>query len=707
MDTRRHIFAGLIIPALIAAAARAEAPSTQPAIANTQTANVDTEPTVLPNNAATTRKTPALPPEDDIAGGLSTTEDSPELMLFKDIPVVVAAGKREQTQDEAPASVSVITAEDIQLFGYQSLADALRNQRSFFLHTDGLNWFLGVRGFQRPGEWNARILVTVDGRPTNDLIYGQTHIDRDFVVPVEAMKQVEVIRGPGSSLYGTNAVFGVINVVTKDGADVNGLQARVDAGNKDTARASILYGQVLPGGWDVLACITGYSSNGDSDIIYDGVHDAAHNFGHIRDYDSEGVESALIKVKKGDFTAMLDYETRVKDNRSATYLASFYDPGNMHETRSNITLKYDHEIQSGQSIHAMLYYGQYTYYQDWLYAPAPPTPGYRYFTIGNDAWLGEEVHYDWQMTKTLHLLAGADGRQSLFTNQHDFDTLSGTILNTPASTNYWGIFVEAEDKITDWLSLTLGGRVDTVQRIGTSFSPRFATILTPTKEDTVKLLYGRAFRTPNLYELLYSVPGSNSPNPTLRSEICDTYEVVWEREFAEGWRTSAGGFLWRLSHALENFQFPDGSLQTRNGPTEWCHGAEVELNRRWSNGASFRIYGTFARAERSGQRIIDSPEWIVGTALVFPIYKNNTFLAIEPQVVGQMKDDLGNYVAATYITNVVLTSKDFVQGWDVQVGAYNLFANDARLTRDGPFNQFQNTLNYPLTQYLVSVTHRF
>src|SRR5438105_2078104 len=83
----------------------------------------------------------------------------------------------------------------------------LRGQRSVYLHTDGLNWFAGVRGSLRPGEWNARILVLVDGRPTREPLYGQTHLDQDFVVPMEAIKRVEVVRGPGSALYGSNAVF--------------------------------------------------------------------------------------------------------------------------------------------------------------------------------------------------------------------------------------------------------------------------------------------------------------------------------------------------------------------------------------------------------------------------------------------------------------------------------------------------------------------
>ena len=230
---------------------------------------------------------------------------------------------------------------------------------------------LGERGFLRPGEFNARILVTVDGRPTNDLIYGQSHLDQDFVVPMEAVRQVEVIRGPGSALYGTNAVFGVINVVTKDGSDVNGTQVRLEGGTKDTGRASVLWGQALSNGWDVLASATGFTSQGDQDVIFDGVHDAAHNFGHIRDSDAEGVESAFVKARKGDFTLQFDTEARVQGNRSATYLTSFSDPGNEHEQRTNFTVKFDHEIENGKSIHAMVYYGHYGYQQDWVYAAAP------------------------------------------------------------------------------------------------------------------------------------------------------------------------------------------------------------------------------------------------------------------------------------------------------------------------------------------------
>ncbi len=633
-------------------------------------------------------------------------QDAPELMLFNDMPVVVAAGRREQTQQQAAASVSVVTADDISLFNYESVSDVLRGQRSFYIHTDGLNDFAGVRGFLRPGEWNARILVLVDGRPTNEMNYGQTHIDKDFVVPMEAVKQIEVVRGPGSALYGSNAVFGVINVVTKEGADVNGIQAKVEGGTQDTARVSALVGTKTSNNWDLLACVTGYTSQGDHDVFYDQVHDAAHNFGHIENSDYEGVESIFLKAKKGEFTGEVDFENRQKDNRAATYDTSFFDPGSEHEERANLALHFDHEIAQGESLHAMLYYGSYHYEQRWRIDSDVPT-AYEYHTLGNDDWVGEEVHYDWQASDTFHVLAGAEGAQSLYTYQHDFDSLHGSLLHADPSFNTAGVFAEGELKLTKWFTIVAGGRVDKVQRIGVNVSPRAAFILQPTAQDTVKALYGRAFRSPNLYEQFYNVAGFNTGNPHLNPEICDTYEMVYDHQFRNGWRSTLDGYLWRLSDAMDDVVLADGSVQTQNRGTTWAHGIEGEIDKSWDSGARLRLYGSYTRDEHSGHLIANSPQWIAGTSLAFPVFNRRTFLALEPQIIGPQSNDTGLMTQATFLTNVVLTSRDVVKGLDLQVGAYDIFSNGARMPRDSAFNQFQPTLNYPSTKFLASLTYRF
>ena len=228
----------------------------------------------------------------------------------------------------------MVTADDISSF---QLRVGLRRPRAavparFYIHTDGLNDFAGVRGFLRPGEWNARILVLVDDRPTNEMIYGQTHIDKDFVVPMEAVKQVEVVRGPGSALYGSNAVFGVINVVTKDGADVNGIQAKVEGGTQDTARVSALFGTKTSNNWDILACVTGYTSQGDSDTLSTTacMKLPTTTSAASKNSDYEGVESIFLEgQERGVHPGEVDFENRQKDNPCA----ATYDPRQLLRSR--------------------------------------------------------------------------------------------------------------------------------------------------------------------------------------------------------------------------------------------------------------------------------------------------------------------------------------------------------------------------------------
>ncbi len=645
----------------------------------------------------------AAPP--DQTADTTPPDDAPELMLFKEMPIVVAAGKREKTQQQVAASVSVVDANQISLYGYRSLADILRNQRSFYLTTDGLNWFAGVRGFERPGEWNARLMVLVDGRPTRELIYGQTHLDQDFVLPVEAMKRVEIIRGPGSSLYGSNAVFGVVNVVSKDGADVNGVEVKGQGGTQETGRSNVLFGKKFDNGWDVVGDFAAYTSKGDRDILYDDVHDAAHNFGRVHNGDYEGADAGFLKVRKGDFTAQFDMESRQKGNRSATYLASFTEPGNMHEDRANVTLRIDHEISEGKSIHAMAYYGHYNYNQSWGFDSAGSLD--RYTSQGTDDWLGQEIHYDWQVNKPLHLTLGADATQSLFTTQRDHDSESGPLFDQSPSFNSWAVFAEAEYKLTEHLTLVGGLRVDTPQRIGTLLSPRFGAIYSPNTQDTYKALYGRAFRQPNLYEMFYTIPDQNTGNPNLRSEIVDTYEGVWEHRYNTGWRSSLDVYLWKMSDAMENQILPSGALQTQNSGTLWAHGIELEFQKEWEGGAMFRGYATYSRADHDGATLTHSPTWIVGTATVLPVFNRNNTIAIEPQIISGMKSDLGDYTSPTFITNIVFTSRELRKGLDFQLGFYNLFGNYARLPRDNAATHFQPTLNYPEPRILASLTCKF
>ena len=157
-----------------------------------------------------------------------------ESILFQDIPSVYSASKFEQKTSEAPSSVSIVTAADIQHYGYRTLADILRSVRGFYTTYDRNYTYAGVRGFGRPGDYNTRVLLLVDGHRINDDIFSQAFIGTESIVEVDLIDRVEIIRGPGSSLYGTGAFFGVINVITKRGRDVGGTELSAAAGSQET-----------------------------------------------------------------------------------------------------------------------------------------------------------------------------------------------------------------------------------------------------------------------------------------------------------------------------------------------------------------------------------------------------------------------------------------------------------------------------------------
>ena len=139
---------------------------------------------------------------------------------------ISSAAKYQQTISEAASSVTIITAEDIQRHGYQTLPEALAATRGFYLSYDRNYAFLGARGFSRPSDYNNRILLLVDGNATNEGIFGGAPVGTDLGVPLSSLERIEIVRGPGSALYGTGAIFAVVNLVTKPADAASGRPRR-------------------------------------------------------------------------------------------------------------------------------------------------------------------------------------------------------------------------------------------------------------------------------------------------------------------------------------------------------------------------------------------------------------------------------------------------------------------------------------------------
>ena len=157
------------------------------------------------------------------------------------IPVYSAA-KREQKTSEAPSSVTVVTSQDVRAYGWRTLSDLLRSVPGIYVTATRTYGSVGVRGFERSGDFGGRILLLVNGHRMNDPLYDSAAIVEDFILDMDLIDRVEIVRGPGSTLYGTNAFFAVVNVITKRADQYDGFELSGEAGTLDAARGRLTFG---------------------------------------------------------------------------------------------------------------------------------------------------------------------------------------------------------------------------------------------------------------------------------------------------------------------------------------------------------------------------------------------------------------------------------------------------------------------------------
>ncbi|HTZ17286.1 MAG TPA: TonB-dependent receptor plug domain-containing protein, partial [Dissulfurispiraceae bacterium] len=225
-----------------------------------------------------------------------------EQLMDIEVESVYGASRYEQKVTEAPSSVSIITADDIKKYGYRTLADILRSVRSFQITNDRNYSYIGVRGFGRTGDYNSRILLLVDGHRINDNIYNQALVGEDFIIDIDLIERVEIIRGPGSSLYGNNAYLAVINVITRKAGDVGGVETSVAGGSFSAYKGRVSYGNNFGNNAYGVFSASGLDSKGPHSLFYKEYDTPETNNGITNNTDYERSQSFFGKVGYGDLT---------------------------------------------------------------------------------------------------------------------------------------------------------------------------------------------------------------------------------------------------------------------------------------------------------------------------------------------------------------------------------------------------------------------
>src|ERR1017187_3737377 len=257
-------------------------------------------------------------PDQDLTS--LTIEDLAKVKVF-------SASRHLEDSRQAPSAVSVITAEEITRYGCLPLADILNSQRGFYIAYDRNYTYLGVRGFLRPGDYNSRILLLLNGHRLNDNVFDSAFVGTEFALDLDLVDHIEIVRGPSSSLFGTNAVFGVINVITRQSASGKAVEFSGDTASflERTGRVTASFRLSKLSG---LLSGSLYRSAGQDRLYFPEFAAPETNNGWAENVDGDRSGRAFADMQFGNFRMQGAFSTRTKLIPTGSYAANFNDPTN-------------------------------------------------------------------------------------------------------------------------------------------------------------------------------------------------------------------------------------------------------------------------------------------------------------------------------------------------------------------------------------------
>lgn len=601
-----------------------------------------------------------------------------EELLKIEIPSVEAASKRTQKTIDAPSSVTIVTADEIRRHGYRTFSDLLKAVRGFYISYDRNYSYVGVRGFGRPGDYNSRVLMLVDGHRVNDNVYDGALVGTDFPLDVDLIERVEIVRGPGSSLYGTSAFFAVINVVTKTGKDMEGVEVAGDAGSNDTYRGRLTVGKNWEG-WDLLASGTLYDSGGADSLYYPEYDDPATNNGLAEGVDDDRFESGFVSLRRHGLTLQGAYVSREKVIPTGSFETVFNDPRNVTtDDRAWFDLGYARTFASGIDVAARVYYDYYaydgTYVYDYSETDDPFLVLNRDFAKGT--WWGAEARAGRTFFGKHMVTLGGEYRDYRQQDQSNYDEDPFvSYLDLQTSSDVAAVFLQDEFTISPRVLLSAGVRYDHYSTFGGTTNPRFALIVRPSSKSAVKLLYGQAFRAPNTYELDYESLTFKA-NPELEPERIRTGELVWEQYFGERFRASASAFYSSIDDLISQAVDPaDDLILFENLNRAEAAGFEAEAAMLLPSGLEARAAYTFADAtdKDTGEWLSNSPRHVVQVNATVPIVKAKLSGSVELQSLSKRLNVRGEEVPGHVVVNVSLLSRKLLPRLELTANVYNVF----------------------------------
>jgi outer membrane receptor for ferrienterochelin and colicins len=618
---------------------------------------------------------PQQPDSSQQQASQQPVEDLSKLNLEDLLNVTVySASKRTQSSSDAPSSVTVVSADEIQRYGYRSLADILESVRGFYITYDRDYSFAGVRGFGRLGDSNNRLLVLIDGHRINDNIFGEPYLGTEFLLDVDMIERVEIIRGPSSSLYGADAFFAVINVITRKAPQLNGTEFSFAADSFDTFQGRASYG----GRYEAVeTAISGtfYDSQGPT-LFFPEFNSPATNNGITRNTNYENFQHLIGTISFYGFTLQGLYSSRDKGVPTAYFGSLFNDPRTRNLDRHQyVDLSYRHSLGDNWDIALRTSYDHATLQAPLAFAtglPDDPT------TLDTFSFQGEWWDSEVQLNRTLFekhkITLGTEITDNFRQNQSNSLVLDNSLVTVAGNSLIAAFYGQDEFSIAPKLILNAGVRYDHYTQFGGTTNPRLGLIYHIARPTTFKLLYGTAFRAPEPFEVTPDFTTFDD-NPQLRPEAIRNLEGVFEQSLGERFTLTGDVFHSWIKDLISVATNPadDQSIYENSGSVH-STGAEVELNGRLAGGIQGRASYSYTVTHQPAPlpTLPNSPRHLGKLDVSVPIIRQRLFASLDAQYTSSVQTLAGNTISGFGIFNATLLGHALTKHLDISASAYNL-----------------------------------
>lgn len=576
--------------------------------------------------------------------------------------------KYEQTVSSAPASITIITPEHIRKYNCQTLEEILMNIRGFYISNDRNYTYVGIRGFNRHSDYNNRILLLINGHTMNESVYGSVATGNDLGLCLDAVERIEIVRGPSSVLYGTGAMFAIINIVTKKGISTDGAKNSLLIGSYKKLQGSLIFGKEFNNNLDLFT--TGILGDvKGQDLYFEEYDDPSTNNGIAEDLDWEKYYGVLASADHGDFAVQGYINSRKKGVPTAAWETIFNDKRNETlDERGFLELSYSKDFNSYKNLTLKGYYDYYVFKGLYPYESAEQ------YEIAEGRWVGGEIRFRWDIKSNNRLMTGFEFK-NYFQNENLLWDKDIVYFDGNFPYKAFSVYAQDEYQLMENFSLIAGIRSDLYSDSKSPITPRLAAIYNPMKSGAIKLLYGEAFRMPNLYEVYYNDEYSTKGNPNLKPERIKTTELIWEQRLTNSLLGIVSVYNYRVKNLIDQVVDPlDGLAQHRNIGKIRANGLELELNAYQKNGllwhASYSYQNPKDLDSKTG--LTDSPVNMVKGVVSSPFMKH-FYVTIEFLYETGRKTIYETKTNPYFLTNINISNRSILGRLGLSFIVKNLF----------------------------------